>query len=272
MAGGKGQLLGEILPKLTSFNNYYEPFVGAGAVFWGLLRRSSDSQPTSYYHLSDINQDLIDCYLAVRDDLGTVLKHLDGHLARHGPAYFYQVRGLGHDISWMQPMVAARAARMIYLNKSGHSGLWRVNSQGQYNVSYGNYARPTVNYDVLQTCSIALRQHPIHLTTQDFETAVATAVSGDLVYFDPPYIPLSETASFTAYTTGGFGLPEHYRLAALCQELDRRGVLFVQSNADTPLVHQLYSSFRVELVRARRAVNINASQRYASEVLITNIE
>lgn len=263
-AGGKGQLLDELLARMpATYKTYREPFVGAGALFWALR------PPVA--HLSDVNEELITTYIAVRDQVDKVIRYLRGHKARHGELYYYQVRGKNHDLNWLKP--AARAARMIYLNKSGYGGLYRVSANG-FNVPWGNFAKPNIDEANLRACSMVLNQGQVKLSVMDFEAAMDAADPGDFVYADPPYLPVSQTASFTAYTADGFSLDDQRRLASVFRELDRRSVMVMLSNSDTPLAHRLYVGYRIERVQARRVINSDTSKRgqRVGEVIVTNYD
>lgn len=263
-AGGKSQLLDELLARVPeTYQPYREPFVGAGALFWALR------PPVA--HLSDVNEELITTYVAVRDQIETVICYIQGHRARHSEAYYYQVRGKGHDLSWLKP--AAQAARMIYLNKSGYGGLYRVSANG-FNVPWGNFASPHIDDANLRACSTALNRNQVKLSVMDFEAAMDAAAPGDFVYADPPYFAVSQTANFTAYTTDGFSYDDQRRLASMYRELDRRGVMVMLSNSDSPFAHRLYVGYRIERVQARRAINSDTSKRgqQVGEVIVTNYD
>lgn len=261
--GGKGQLLEEMAVRQpASFRTYHAPFVGGGAFFFYLVRQEMIRPRMAV--LSDINHDLITAYRAVRDCAETVIAHLEAH--RNEKAYYYQVRSL--DPSHLS--LAAAAGRFIYLNKTCFNGLMRYNSKGQFNTPYGYYKKPNIcDQENLVACAQALRL--AHLAAWDFEMVLDNARSGDFVYCDPPYFPLSETASFTEYTAVGFDGEDQKRLAAITRELTRMGVYVMASNHDVPQVHRLYKGLRIEQVAANRAVNSKGSGRGSvSEVLITN--
>jgi DNA adenine methylase len=255
-AGGKTQLLGELLSRFPeTFNRYHEPFLGGGAVFFAL-------QPKRAV-LSDINPDLIAAYQAIRDDVDAVMRHLHRH--RADPEHFYKVRALKTN----RMKAAARAARIIYLNRTCFNGLYRVNQRGQFNVPYGRYANPKIcNRDNLLAVANTLKSAV--LRNQSVLNIARQVRRNDLVYFDPPYDPVSLTASFTGYTRGGFGREAQERLAKLFLRLAERGVHVVLSNADTPFVRQLYRGCRIERVMARRAINSRADRRgVVGEVIVT---
>lgn len=257
-AGGKTQLLPEILASFPrTFGRYHEPFLGGGAVFFAL-------QPEQAV-LSDINDELVETYSALRDYPDAVIQELQQHQADE--THFYRVRAL--DVSVMSPIEAA--ARTIFLNRTCFNGLYRVNSKGIFNVPYGRYANPTIcNVDNLLAASRALRKANVRYDSV-FNMGRRVA-RGDLVYFDPPYDPVSATASFTAYAREGFGRAEQIRLAKLFTRLANRGVNVVLSNSDTPFIRDLYRDFKIKSVTARRAINVRADRRGAvGEVIIVGI-
>jgi DNA adenine methylase len=256
-AGGKTQLLAKILERFPEqFNRYHEPFVGGGAVFFNLEPKSCT--------LSDVNGDLVTTYTALRDDVDGVIENLKQHRAEE--AYYYTVRD--EMVSGLSTTEAA--ARIIFLNRTCFNGLYRVNRSGKFNVPFGRYANPTIcNETNLRAVSEALRGVKIrHESVFQMGRRVRR---GDLVYFDPPYDPVSKTASFTAYTKGGFGDPEQEQLAQMFRRFAERGVHCVLSNSDTPFIRSLYKDFRVDQVYARRAINSRADRRGpVSEVLVSS--
>lgn len=253
-AGGKGQLLHELVPRaragLTG-SGYHEPFLGGAALFFEL--RALGLLPPRVA-LSDGNLNLVTVYVAVRDDVEPLIALLTGHKARHGKEHYYAVRA---DVP-ADPI--ARAARFIYLNKTCFNGLYRENAKGEYNVPMGAYTNPEVcDARNLRAASAALAG--VEIRCADFGAVEERVQPGDFVYFDPPYDPLSKTASFTAYAKGGFGEAEQTRLAQLVGRLADRDVNVLLSNSMTPLVRALYRGFTLETVRASRAVNSRADRR-----------
>ncbi|MGH7298203.1 MAG: DNA adenine methylase [Polyangiaceae bacterium] len=255
--GGKGRLLEQfenLLP--PTFDRYFEPFFGGGAMFFSL------TPPRAV--LSDVNAELVDCYSAVRDSVENVIAALGDH--RYEKAHFYEVRALDPRALTLPE----RAARTIFLNRAGFNGLYRVNRQGRFNVPFGRYTNPTLcDASNLRACSRALEG--VEFLCGDFAAAVATVKRGDFVYFDPPYVPVSTTANFTHYAAGRFDWGEQERLAKLFAELSRRGVLVMLSNADTTEVRDLFNGFKIERVAARRSVNSNPEKRgKVGEVVVRN--
>jgi DNA adenine methylase len=261
-AGGKGQLLPSILAVLPRrMDTYHEPFLGGGAVFFAL----ANQRRFRHAVLADRNPALIEIYEQVRDHVETLVAVLEQHAPQATSAdYFYRLRGL--DPSRLSSV--ERAARLIFLNKTCFNGLYRVNSKGIFNVPFGRHANPKVcNQSVLRAASAALAG--VDLRVADFEQVVAAAGPGDAVYFDPPYVPLSATSSFTAYDAFPFGEQEHARLAAVYRRCCDRGILAVLSNSDCRLTRRLYAGLDVRTVWAARAVNSVASKRQpVSEILV----
>lgn len=256
-AGGKTSLLGEILPRLPKkINTYYEPFVGGGAVFFALAAEKRFAKAA----LADANEDLIETYFSIREDLDVLLRRLKAHAAKHSKEHFYKVRASSGSYI---------AARLIYLNRTCFNGLYRVNRKGEFNVPFGDYKNPTICDEAnLRAVSATLRN--VVLDPTDFELSVQGAKKGDAVYFDPPYIPLSPTSSFTSYSKGGFNAESQERLSDVARALVKRGVHVLLSQSDTPLAHKLYKGFKIEKVRAPRRVNSKGDKRGdVSELLIS---
>ena len=289
-AGGKRQLLPQLRRYYpASFSRYIEPFVGSGAVFLDL--HNSGRLDDRLVRLSDINADVIGCYQVVRDDVEAVIGHLreleHGHLSR-GSEQFYEVRdgrfnaqrrAQGADARAYTPELAAM---LIYLNRTGYNGLFRVNSQGAFNVPAGRHASLTIcDADNLRRLSLALARPGVTLEVRRFDDALSDAGRGDFVYLDPPYAPVSQTAQFTSYTASGFGTREQAQLQALVIALARRGAHVLLSNSVAPEIRRLYADsvearragLRATTVLARRAINSRAARRGAVlEYLITNVQ
>ncbi len=263
--GGKAQLLAQLdrfFP--AGIDGYVEPFVGGGAVFFYLQQRF----PRMRARLCDVNDELINAYRAVRDFPEELMRRLDAHRRDFDldrKRHYYEVRGRHH---LPETEVIERAARMIFLNKTCFNGLWRVNARGEFNVPMGAYKNPGL-YDAknLRAASRALRE--AELATQDFRATLAETRTGDFSYIDPPYVPVSATANFTSYAKEAFGPGEQEELAGLFADATRRGVRLMLSNSDVPLVRELYAGFAIHTLRARRAINRDATKRGAvNEVLV----
>jgi len=256
-AGGKTSLLPELVKHVPGLpRRYHEPFLGGGALFFAVAPRRAV--------LSDANGELIHCWRQVRDDVHAVLDALAAHV--YDRTRFEAVRAL--NPSRLPP--ADRAARFIYLNKTCFNGLWRVNRAGRFNVPFGRYKNPTFHDPgLLLRASRALRGVQIHRAP--FEIALQRAAPGDFVYLDPPYDPVSQTASFTTYTRNAFGWEDQERLAAECASLDERGVRFLLSNSATPRIRALYKRFEQRLVSAPRHISCKGAGRgRVDELLVFN--
>jgi len=251
-AGGKRQLLPRILALVpTRVRTYVEPFIGGGALFFALAGARRFERAV----LGDVNGELINCYETIRDDVESVIVRLSR--LRNTPATYYAIRRQSPER--LEP--AARAARVIYLNRCGFNGLYRVNSDGVFNVPFGRYARPKIcDPERLRAASRALAG--VELVRGDFRTVIGRRRLGpdDFVYLDPPYVPISKTASFTGYA-GGFSMDDQERLAKLLRKLADKGVPALLSNSDCADTRRLYEGLTIESLPARRAINSVASRR-----------
>jgi DNA adenine methylase len=262
-AGGKRQLLEAITQnKPSSFNRYFEPFIGGGAVFFNLQHHGS--------YISDTNEALINLYTVIQNKARALIEDLKTH--ENTQAYFLRIRAADRDPEYCTWSDVQKASRFIYLNKTCFNGLYRVNRLGQFNVPYGHYSNPRiVDEENILSCSQYLADTVIRCA--DFSAILEEAQQDDFIYCDPPYIPLNPSSSFTAYTKEGFGLEQQYALRAVCESLHQRGAKFLLSNSDTPLIHELYSGYEIHTVFASRAINATGSKRgKVSEVLIKNYE
>jgi DNA adenine methylase len=265
-AGGKRQLLPEIrkyVPK--RFRLYFEPFLGAAAVLF-------DIQPQTAI-INDANTELINCYRVIKHDPEGLIVKLREH--KNEKKYYYRVRELDRDLSFATLTDVERAARIIYLNKTCYNGLFRVNSQGQFNVPFGHYTNPNiVDEVVIRAVSRYLNEASIEISNDDFSAAVSGAGRGDFVYLDPPYDPVSDTASFTGYNLNSFDKNEQRRLKEVCDDLTRRGCNILLSNSATDFIRELYgdeSRYTIIEVEASRNINSVATGRgKINELLIFN--
>jgi DNA adenine methylase len=254
-AGGKTQLL----PQLAAFypkgnvDRYIEPFLGSGAVFFDVKAKVTPR----HVLLWDNNQELIDTFVAVRDNVEQVIRLLQGHERRHiqdGKDYFLAMR------TKLRKNLPEVAARLIYLNKTCFNGLYRVNSKGEFNVPFGRYPKPSIlNKDGLRRASEALAGAQIE--PWNFLKLLLKARRGDFIYFDPPYHPLSATSYFTSYTKDAFSEEDQRDLADVYRALDERGCLLMLSNSNTKLINSLYQGFEIKHVNARRNINSKWEKR-----------
>lgn len=264
-AGGKRQLLYEIRRLCPlSFNTYFEPFIGAGAVFLSL-------QPKRAV-INDLNFDLMNVYQVIKDNLDLLIDDLPKH--ENDKEYYYQIRNLDRDPRYQNMSSVERASRIIFLNKTCFNGLFRVNSKGYFNVPFGYYKNPKIIEEMLlRAVHEYLNTAQINLLNTDFEHAVHEAKKGDFVYFDPPYDPVSETAAFTSYIPGGFNKTEQERLKSVIDNLTAKGCKVLLSNSGTEFIRRLYQGYQIKTVSANRAINSVASKRgHVDEVLVMNYE
>ena len=260
--GGKRQLvsvLKDLLPK--EYNRYFEPFIGGGALFFSL------QHPKSF--ISDYNHELTNLYRVIRDEPEALIEDLKKH--HNTEQYYYELRALDRTKElYSQLSDVARASRFIYLNKTGFNGLYRVNRNGEHNVPYGRYKNPNwLDSQNILACSKLLAQTEIQ--TGDFEIIKEHIQKGDLIYFDPPYVPLNTSSNFTAYTDQGFDDSMQFRLKELCDYIDSIGAYFMLSNSYTEFILDLYKEYDITTVMASRAVNSKASGRgKIREVVVRN--
>lgn len=259
--GGKRQLMFELLKNMPeNYNRYFEPFIGGGALFFEL-------QPDNAY-ISDLNEELINLYKVVRDNVEELITDLQKHDI--SKEYFIEIRNIDRTEEYKNWSNVKKASRFIYLNRTCFNGMYRVNSKGEFNVPFGHYKNPRIlDENNLINCSNLLQRTEIRHA--DFSEILKKVKKGDFVYFDPPYVPLSETSSFTSYTKDGFDLDMQFKLRDVCDELDSMGVKFLLSNSDTKLVNELYENYNIKKVFASRQINANADGRgKITEVLVSN--
>jgi len=264
--GSKRQLLAIIkqyLPK--KYNIYHEPFVGSGALLFELQPNDAS--------INDLNKELINCYLSIRNYPREVIKYLSQF--KDTESDYYYIRSLDRvpnaNMTTIMGTNSFRAARMIYLNKTGFNGLYRVNKQGYFNVPYGKHGNYVPDVETIMEVSQYLKNNNIKYSNVDFEIAVKDAQKGDFVYFDSPYDTLSDTANFTAYTKEGFTRNDQIRLRDCFKELSDRGCYCMLSNAGTEFIKDLYKDFNIVDVQATRMLNCKGDKRgKVSEVLIMN--
>lgn len=263
-AGGKGQLLRQYESFFPlKFNNYLEPFVGGGAVFFHFhnTRRLDGNKRVI---LIDDNKELMNCYSVIKENVEKLIGILSSPKYINNKNAYYAIRKKEPQDRF------ERAAKTIYLNKTCYNGLYRVNSQGKFNVPFGRYKNPLIcDSKNLKVVSLALRN--VEISPGDFQTCLEFAKKSDFVYFDPPYQPLSKTSSFTSYTKDSFSEEEQHKLCEVFKKLDKRGCKLMLSNSNTNFIRTLYKYYRVETVYAKRAISCRPSGRGAiTEIVILN--
>lgn len=266
-AGGKRSIIHELIqlsPKI--FDTYYEPFVGGGALLFELSPRKAI--------INDYNKELMNVYSCIKDEEKLVLmcNELNKHETNHSETYYYKIRDLDKDKKKFNKIPDyKRAARTIYLNKACFNGLYRVNSNNEFNVPSGKRSKVNTHSENLGIIHCFLNMNDIQLLSTDFVDAVKTAKQGDFIYFDPPYD--SDTSTFNSYTENGFEKEDQIRLAELFKELDSRGCYVMLSNYNTSLIRELYQGYHFHYVEAQRNIGANAKDRgIVEEVIITNYD
>ncbi|MBD2389978.1 MAG: DNA adenine methylase [Anabaena sp. CoA2_C59] len=267
-AGGKRQLVPTILanhlPKNYNLQTYYEPFIGGGALLFSL-------QPKKAV-INDSNAELINCYKIIKNSLDELIEDLKNH--KNNEYYYYDIRDWDREKNFKSKTEVQRASRIIFLNKTCYNGLFRVNSQGQFNVPFGKYKNPNIlDIAVLKAVNKYLNENQVRILNSDFQEAVKDAKGGDFIYLDPPYDPVSETASFTGYDVNGFNKQEQRRLKEVFDDLNSRGCHILLSNACTEFIEDLYKDYLHTKISAIRAINCNGKKRgKVDEILVKNYE
>lgn len=260
--GGKTRLLNEIVPRLPKeIKKYYEPFLGGGALYFHLNCKAA--------HISDINSELINAYQVIQTRVDLLIDELKKY--QNDFSYYMSVRELDRNPDIFSKLTSVqRAARFIYLNKTCFSGLYRVNSKGQFNVPFGYYESPKIlDIENLLDCSAALQNTTI--SCESFNCVLEYANQGDFVYFDPPYIPDQINSTFTLYTKDGFDMHHHLELLELCNKLHSKGVFWMQSNSPAPVVYKMYEQYNIHTVSLNRTISKQEfARKRVSEVIITN--
>ena len=258
-AGGKRQLLDILIPLLPQrITTYCEPFVGGGALLFAL-------QPDTAY-VNDINADLINVYRVIKDNVESLIKALQEF--KNDADCFYAVRDWDRDKTKYSALSdVQKAARILYLNKTCYNGLFRVNSAGEFNSPFGNYRNPNiVNAPVLRAVSSYFNKATIYLTSVDYAEVLKSLPKGTFVYLDPPY-----DLSFTGYSYNGFTRDDQIRLRMCCDDLNKRGIKFMLSNAATDFIKELYSAYNVSVIQVNRTINPTRCRK-ALEVVVTNYD
>lgn len=254
-AGGKRGIMKELVSRFPkNINNYYEPFVGGGAVFFTNNFKNSN--------LSDLNQDLIITYNIIKNNPKELIDLLIIHNKNHSKEYFYKIR-LQHNLT--NPIEIA--SRFIYLNKTCFNGLYRVNKSGEFNVPFGKYKNPNIiQKDNILACHNKLEN--TNIKYQEYNKINSKA--GDFVYFDPPYYPIDQKY-FTSYTKYGFTQKDHIELRDFALNLIDNGVNIMISNSDTKYTRELYNipEFKINTIIAPRYINANGNRIPIKELIIT---
>lgn len=262
--GGKRQLLSVLVPLLPKrITTYCEPFVGGGAMLFAL-------QPSTAY-VNDVNEELIRVYSVIRHDVEHLIETLGEY--RNKADFYYEIRNWDRDaVRYAHLSDLQKAARILYLNKTCYNGLFRVNSAGEFNTPFGNYKNPNiVNAPTLRAVHAYLNTAEIHLSSRDYAQVLSEMPKGAFVYLDPPYDPVTDTASFTGYAKGGFTRDDQIRLREQCDALHKKGVKFMLSNSSTAFIREQYSAYHITTVQAKRAVNSDATKRgEIDEVVVRN--
>lgn len=267
-AGGKRQLIPQMnkfFPRY--FNKYIEPFVGGGAIFFYLYRKNYLLNKKSI--LIDNNEDLINTYKIIKQDVLNLIKSLRLH--QYEKNYYYRIRNLDRDPKkYMKLSEIDKASRLIYLNKSGYNGLYRVNSKGQFNVPFGRHKNPNI-CDEKNLRAVNKSLKGVKIIHNSFEICLNFAEKDDFIYLDPPYYPISDTALFTSYTKQDFGRESQLKLFEVFKKLNKKGCKLLLSNSYCKFILNLYKDFKITILKAKRAINCNSSKRgIVNEILVSN--
>ena len=265
--GGKRGLLSQLIPLLpNSFNNYFEPFVGGGALFFELFSQGKLKDKNVY--LFDINSELINAYNVVKKYPDLLINELEIFKKKHNKEFYYEVRAWDREDNFLEIDEVLRATRFIYLNKTCFNGLYRVNKKNQNNVPMGSYNNPNIcDESTIYFASEALENATIKNCS--YKEVLKYAKKDDLVYFDPPYYPLTPTANFTSYSEFEFLENEQFELFEVFDKLSDNGVHVMHSNSDTKFIRDLYKSYEINDISANRFINSKGSGRgKISEVLV----
>lgn len=259
--GGKRQLLVEIKNNMPAkFNNYFEPFVGGGALFFDLELESAI--------INDYNYELINTYLNVKENPSDLILSLRKH--RNESEYYYQIRDLDKNNNIDNISSLERASRFIYLNKTCFNGLYRVNKKGEFNAAFGKCKNPNIcDEETILAASATLKKTKI--LCGDFQNIKTLIKKEDFVYLDPPYEPISNTSNFVSYTESGFDFEMQIKVKELCDYIHSIGAYFLVSNSDSNNIRELFKSYTIETVQATRSINSDSTNRgFVNELLIKN--
>ncbi len=264
-AGGKRQLLAQIKARIPcSYNQYYEPFVGGGAVLFGLIPATAV--------INDVNKALINAYRKIAEvpiEFLEQISQLDSQMWEDGKAYYYSLRERYNEKLEKGEYDVELAALFVFINKHCFNGLYRVNTKGLFNVPYNNSRGNSCDKDVIMAVSNYMKN--VVILEGDFEPACEQAKPGDFIFFDSPYAPLNPS-SFESYTKEGFDIESHKRLATLFDKMTKKGCFCMLTNHNTEFINELYSEkgYRMDVVSVKRMINSDASKRVGEEVIICN--
>jgi DNA adenine methylase len=264
-AGGKKQLLEQFKPLFPKkIERYFEVFVGGGAVLFYIIK----TYKPKYIFISDINEELINAYEIIKNDVENLIKELTKLKQLHSKEHYYEVRAENPKL--LSPLT--RASRFIYLNKTCFNGLYRVNSKGGFNVPMGSYKNPSICQEKdLKEISKLLKD--VKIKVMSFEEITKLTKKNDFIYFDPPYYPLKKGQSFTIYTKGNFLEKEQKQLAEVFKKLDKKGCNVMLSNSDTKFIKDLYTDYNMTFVNANRMINCDGSKRgKIKEIVVRNYQ
>lgn len=257
-AGGKSKLFKHFENMIPEkYNSYFEPFVGGGAVFFKLNPKTAI--------INDLNSELMNVYSIIKTNSKGLMKELDKLKNKvNNKDFYYDFRGERPETD------LKKAARTIFLNKTGFNGMYRVNSKGEFNIPFGDMKNAKLyDKDNLLACSKTLDNTLIK--NGDYRDLLDLIKDGDFVYLDPPYVPLSKTASFTSYTKESFGEKEQLELVKFCKEIDSKGARFLLNNSDTEITREIYSGFNIEIIKAPRSIAASGkSRKSVNELVVTN--
>jgi DNA adenine methylase len=259
-AGGKARVAPHVLRRLPDkISTYYEPMIGGGAVFFELARAKRFEKAV----IADKNPELVNAWQVVKADVDGLVEELsDKKKYRYEKSTYLKIRAVPGKLSKVE-----LAARFIYLNRTCFNGLYRLNLKGEFNVPFGKYDDPVIcDEKNLRAVSELLKK--VRVTLQDFSKVAEEAEEGDAVYFDPPYIPVSDTSKFTSYTADGFAMADHVRLAEVFEKLGDRGVRVVLSNSAAKEAVELYEGFDIDWITGTRSVGGPADYRKSVKEMV----
>jgi len=267
--GGKRGLLTQLLERFPEeFNNYHEPFLGGGAVFFELYSKGLLKNKEIY--LSDINSELINTYNVIKNSPNELINNLKCFKNQHSKEFYYEIRSLDRKEGFKNLSNIERATRFIYLNKTCFNGLYRVNKKGFFNNSIGSYKNPNIaDIDTIMNASESLQN--VNILNSKFNEVLNNVAKNDLVYLDPPYYPLDNKKSFTAYSEFDFLEKEQQELFTIFEELNKKECSIFHSNSDTNFIKELYKDYNINYIQANRFLNSKSSGRgKINELLINN--